>query len=163
MAHFVQLDESNVVIQTIVVSNAEVIDVDGKESEEKGIAFCQSLFGADTVWKKTSYNGSIRKRYAEVGFLYDATFDAFIKPKPQANPSFIIDPVALDWVPPVPRPTDAVYRWEESSVSWVKVPQPYPSWTASGDPLVWKPPVPRPVGNKSYHWDETTQSWIEVT
>jgi hypothetical protein len=162
MAHFAQLDKNNIVTQVIVVANAELLDENGVESEQRGVEFCQSLFGADTVWKQTSYNGNIRKRYAEVGFSYDATFDAFIKPKPQANPSFALDLVTLDWVPPVPRPTDTVYVWDESSVSWVAISQPYPSWMAQGDPLVWKPPVPRPTDGKPYRWDEASLSWVEV-
>lgn len=162
MAHFAQIDQNNIVFQTIVVSNSEIVDADGKESEAKGVAFCRSLFGVQTRWLQTSYNGSIRKRYAEVGFLYDATFDAFIRPKPINNPSFVIDPVKLDWKPPVDRPTDTVYRWDEPSVAWVEVSQPYPSWTAAGDPLVWNPPMPRPTDSKRYRWDEPLLSWVEI-
>jgi hypothetical protein len=48
MAHFAQLDENNTVIQVIVVHNNELLD-NGTESESKGILFCQSIFGIDTV------------------------------------------------------------------------------------------------------------------
>ena len=54
MAHFAQLDEAGVVTQVIVVHNNELLDENGVESEAKGIAFCQSLFGADSRWKQTS-------------------------------------------------------------------------------------------------------------
>jgi hypothetical protein len=80
MAHFAQLDENNVVLQVIVVSNDELI-LDGVESEVKGIAFCQSLLGGN--WIQTSYNGSKRKNYAGVGFTYDPQRNAFISPKPE--------------------------------------------------------------------------------
>jgi hypothetical protein len=79
MAHFAQLDENNVVLQVIVVHNNELL-IDGIESEAKGIEFCQSLFGGN--WIQTSYNGTIRKNYAGIGYTYDATRDAFIAPKP---------------------------------------------------------------------------------
>lgn len=79
MAHFVQLDESNTVTQVIVVNNNELLD-NGVESEDKGIAFCQSLFGGN--WIQTSYNGNIRKNFAGVGFTYDTQKDAFIPPRP---------------------------------------------------------------------------------
>ena len=161
MAHFVQLDESNVVIQVIVVSNNELMD-GSDESEAKGISFCQSLYGADTRWVQTSYNGNFRKRYAGVGYTFDPVLDVFVTPKPASYPSWVVDPVTIEWIPPVPRPTDDVYKWNEDLIAWLRVPAPYPSWTASGDPLVWKPPVPRPVDNKSYRWDEPTLSWIEV-
>ena len=47
MAHFAQLDDNNIVTQVIVVANEELLD-NGVESEEKGIAFCKSLFGENT-------------------------------------------------------------------------------------------------------------------
>ncbi len=62
MAHFAQLDDNNIATQVIVVANAELL-LDGVESEVKGISFCKSLFGEDTKWKQTSYNGNIRKNY----------------------------------------------------------------------------------------------------
>jgi hypothetical protein len=82
MAHFAQLDENNIVTQVIVVSNDDIKDSEGNESELTGIAFCKSLLGPNTIWKQTSYNNSIRKNYAGIGFTYDATRDAFIAPKP---------------------------------------------------------------------------------
>lgn len=80
MAHFAQIDENNIVKQVIVVHNNEILD-NGIESETKGIAFCQSLFGG--IWKQTSYNGNIRKNYAGIGYSYDPIRDAFIPPKPE--------------------------------------------------------------------------------
>jgi len=161
MAHFAQLDENNVVIQVIVVSNNELMD-GTDESEAKGIAFCQSLYGADTRWVQTSYNNNFRKRYAGVGFTFDAALDAFVKPKPINYPSWVVDPVTIEWIPPVPRPTDDVYKWNEDLIAWLRVPAPYPSWVMQGDPLGWYPPVPRPNDGKYYDWDEPTLSWIEV-
>ena len=78
MAHFACL-EDNTVTQVIVVHNNELL-VDGVESEAKGIEFCQSLFEGE--WIQTSYNGTIRKNFAGIGFTYDSTLDAFIAPKP---------------------------------------------------------------------------------
>ena len=80
MAHFAQLDESNIVTQVIVVHNNELLD-NGVESEAKGAAFCQSLLGGN--WIQTSYNGNIRKNFAGIGYTYDQTRDAFIPPKPE--------------------------------------------------------------------------------
>lgn len=80
MAHFAELDATNTVTQVIVVHNNELLD-NGVESEAKGIAFCQSLFGGN--WVQTSYNASIRKNYAGIGCTYDPVRDAFIPPKPE--------------------------------------------------------------------------------
>lgn len=82
MAHFAQLDENNIVKQVIVVHNNELI-LDGVESEAKGVIFCKSLYGENTRWVQTSYNGNKRKNYAGIGYAYDATKDAFIPPKPE--------------------------------------------------------------------------------
>lgn len=93
MAHFAQLDENNVVLQVIVVHNNELVankqtsvNEDGSiavsviESEDRGIAFCQSLYGADTQWRQTSYNGSFRGKYAGIGDTYDANANEFLSP-----------------------------------------------------------------------------------
>lgn len=80
MAHFAQLDENNVVINVIVVNNDVIQNLPFPESEPIGVAFCQSLYGADTVWKQTSYNNNFRKYYAGIGFWYDPELDAFIRP-----------------------------------------------------------------------------------
>jgi len=122
MAHFAQLDESNVVMQVIVVHNNELMD-GTDENEAKGIAFCQSLFGADTRWVQTSYNGNFRKNYAGMGFVYDAARDAFIAPKPESNPSFVLDEQTAQWVPPAPKPNDGKnYTWVEKELKWVETP-----------------------------------------
>lgn len=79
MAHFAQLDDNNVVTQVIVVANEELLD-NGVESESKGVAFCQSLLGGN--WIQTSYNGTIRKNFAGIGYTYDPVRDVFIPPMP---------------------------------------------------------------------------------
>ena len=116
MAHFAQLDDNNIVTQVIAVANAELID-NGVESEAKGIAFCESLLGGR--WVQTSYSGSIRRRFAGIGFAYDAAADVFITPQPFA--SWTLD-ANHDWQPPAPMPTDdKLYRWDETTLAWVEV------------------------------------------
>lgn len=114
MAHFAQIDE-NIVTQVIVVANEELME-NGAESEAKGIAFCQSLFGGE--WKQTSYNGNFRKNYAGIGYTYDAGRDAFIPPQPY--PSWTLDEATCQWQPPVPMPTEGMYSWDEATTSWVQ-------------------------------------------
>ena len=81
MAHFAKLNSDNVVEQVIVVNNEVLHDDKGVEQESIGIAFCQSLFGSDTNWVQTSYNGSFRGRYAGAGMTYDPIKDEFIAPE----------------------------------------------------------------------------------
>lgn len=79
MAHFAQLDDNNIVTQVIVVDNSELLDSNGVEQEAIGITFCTNLFGADTRWKQTSYNGKFRGRYAGIGMKYDKELDEFVE------------------------------------------------------------------------------------
>lgn len=118
MAHFARLDENNVVTQVIVVANADTSDENGNEVESIGVAFCQRLFGADTQWKQTSYNGNIRKNYAGIGYTYNPIRDAFIPPQPYQ--SWVLDEATCQWQAPVPYPTDGQrYSWDEATQAWV--------------------------------------------
>ena len=117
MAHFAQLDSNNVVTQVIVVGNSDTADVNGVEKEHIGAAFCERLFGGN--WKQTSYNGSVRKNYAGVGFTYNAGLDAFVPPKPYA--SWVLNNDTAQWDAPTPMPTDdKKYSWDEATTSWVE-------------------------------------------
>ena len=117
MAHFAKL-ENNVVTQVIVVSNQDMLDAQGQESEEKGIAFCSNLLGG--TWKQTSYNGNIRKNYAGIGYTYDESRDAYIPPKPYN--SWLLDETTCQWKAPVAMPTDGKpYSWNEATQSWDEV------------------------------------------
>ena len=119
MAHFAELDETNIVKQVIVVNNNELLDENGNESEAKGVAFCQSLFGGN--WVQTSYNGNIRKNYAGTGYTYDPVADHFFAPQPY--PSWILDENAK-WQPPIPFPTETgkFFAWDEANLRWAEVP-----------------------------------------
>ena len=114
MAHFARL-ENNKVVQVIVVSNQDILDENGQESEQKGIDFCSNLLGG--TWKQTSYSGKIRKNYAGIDYTYDETLDAFIAPKPFA--SWILDEEVCQWKAPVDYPTEeGRFTWNEETQSW---------------------------------------------
>lgn len=132
MAHFAELDDNNIVLRVIVVSD---------DNEADGENWCKNLLGGN--WKQTSYNNNIRKNYAAIGFTYDESRDAFIPPQPY--PSWILDETTCQWKAPVDHPSDGkVYKWEESTT--------------------WKSGVMEPTGSwKEMTYDETTQTWKEVT
>jgi hypothetical protein len=116
MAHFAELDETNVVTRVIVVHDNELLN-NGIESEAKGVEFCQSLFGG--TWVQTSYNNNIRGIYAGMGFTYNEAEDIFITPQPY--PSWIR--TGSFWNAPTPMPTDgARYSWVEADLNWQVVP-----------------------------------------
>jgi len=122
MAHFAQLDENNVVLQVIVVDNKDTADANSVEKEHIGAAFCEKLLGG--TWKQTSYNGSIRKNYAGIGYTYHADIDAFVAPKPFE--SWVLNEEDGVYEAPTPMPTDAdfeageYYNWDEETTTWVK-------------------------------------------
>lgn len=118
MAHFAELDNNNIVKQVIVVSNNELLDESGNESEQKGIDFCINLFGGR--WVQTSYNSTIRKNYAGQGYSYDSIRDIFIAPQPYL--SWTLDTDAK-WQAPTPMPTEEgkFFAWDEPTLSWKEV------------------------------------------
>jgi hypothetical protein len=114
MAHFTQI-ENGTVVNVIVVHNNELL-VDGIEQEQKGVEFCQSLFGG--TWIQTSYNGNIRKQYAGIGYTYDSDADQFVTPQP--FPSWSLDS-NNDWQAPTPKP-EGSFIWDEETLAWVATP-----------------------------------------
>jgi hypothetical protein len=79
MAHFAQVNDSNIVQQVIVVSNDDCGGGDFPESEPVGQAFIASL-GLTGTWLQTSYHANFRGAYAGIGFTYDAELDEFVAP-----------------------------------------------------------------------------------
>lgn len=120
MAHFAELDENNIVKRVVVISNDDIIDKKGKESEDLGIQVCKNIFGAYTNWVQTSYNGNFRKKYAAIGDRYEVTADVFY-PSVGPFPSWTLDS-NYDWQPPVPYPTDGKsYYWDEDTLNWIEI------------------------------------------
>jgi hypothetical protein len=72
MAHFAEIKDG-IVCQVIVVNNLELLDENGQEQESLGIAFCKSLYGADTEWVQTSYNNNFRGKFAGLNEIWDGT------------------------------------------------------------------------------------------
>ena len=125
MAYFAELDENNIVINVIAVHNNELL-VDGVESEEKGIAFCNTIKPAK--WVKTSFNTyknqhslggtPFRKNYASIGGTYDAERDAFIPAK--RWDSWILDEETCHWIAPIPNPDNRHQsEWDEENQAWL--------------------------------------------
>ena len=111
MAHFAKLGKGNIVEKVVVVSN-EVAT-----TEQAGVDFLNNLYKTRDVWKQTSYNATIRKNYAGIGYRYDQARDAFIAPKPFN--SWILDENTCWWEAPVAKPNDENdYTWNEQNQSW---------------------------------------------
>jgi hypothetical protein len=124
MAHFAELDNDNIVLRVMVISNADIM-VDGEENEQKGIEFCKSLWPDSSTWVQTSYNNNFRKNYASPGFTYDRQRNAFVPSKPY--PSWVLNESTCRWEAPVPSKFNGTdgkyYAWDEDLCDWVELPQ----------------------------------------
>jgi|TARA_R110000765_G_scaffold126787_2_gene224745 hypothetical protein len=107
MAHFAELDKNNIVLRVCVIDDAHEAD---------GENWCANFSGG--TWKQTSYNNTIRKRYAGVGMFYDSTKNKFISPQPYASWSLNSND---DWKAPTALPEDGAWDWDESTLSWVEL------------------------------------------
>jgi len=111
MAHYAFLDDNNIVTEVIVGKNETEL-IDGLNPEE--------WYGNYRQQKclRTSYNATIRGKYAGIGDTYDQEQDIFITPQP--FPSWL--PNGSFWKAPVDMPIDGkFYRWNESIVNWEEV------------------------------------------
>jgi len=110
MAYYAFLDENNVVTEVIAgIDETELIE--GLDTET-----WYGNFRGQTC-KRTSYNNNIRKRYAGIGYTYDAVNDVFVAPQPY--PSWSLDE-NFNWQPPTPKPTEGKWYWDEDSLSWLE-------------------------------------------
>jgi hypothetical protein len=108
MAHWAEIDENNIVLRVTVGDNN---DPNGDEGYQWLI---DNLGG---TWVKTSYNATIRKNFAGIGFTFDEELDAFIPPK--AFASWILNEETCNWEAPVEYPDDGEdYVWDEETITW---------------------------------------------
>jgi len=84
MSHWAEIDSNNIVLRVLVGDNNE---------PDEGEAFMNSLGG---TWVKTSYNGTIRKNYAGVGYKYHSDVDAFVPP--QCHEEAVLDTNTALWI-----------------------------------------------------------------
>ena len=111
MAHFAEIDGDNVVTRVLVVPDAQ---------ENRGHEYLATDLGLGGTWVQTSYNATIRKNYAGIGYTFDSGRDAFIPPKPFA--SWVLNEATCNWDAPVARPEDdKMYTWDEATTSWKEV------------------------------------------
>jgi hypothetical protein len=86
MSNWAEIDNKGLVLRVLVGDNNE---------PDEGQAFMEALGG---TWVKTSYNATIRKNFAGIGFTYDAVRDAFIEPEPDNAIGF--DENTCQWIVP---------------------------------------------------------------
>ncbi len=87
MSHWAELDQDNKVIRVLVGDNND-------PANDEGYVWLIDHFGG--TWVKTSYNGTIRKNFAGIGYTYDATLDAFISPR--CHDEATLDETTAQWI-----------------------------------------------------------------
>ena len=110
MGHFAKV-EDGIVTQVIVADSAE---------------WCEEVLGG--VWIQTSYNTqggihhkggvALHKNYAGIGYTFDGV--GFAAPKPYE--SWILNKESYLWEPPIPKPENGLYDWDEATLSWIEIP-----------------------------------------
>jgi len=142
MAHFAELDGSNVVKRVVVVGN-DVETAAGplgtNDMHVDGETWCVNFFKGGT-WKQTSYNHNFRKQYCGKGYTFDAAKDKFISPQPYTSWSLDGND---DWQAPVTYPTDTT----DKIISWDEAGQ---KWTA------------KDKDDNSFNWDASTLAWVSA-
>ena len=151
MAHFAELNASNVVLRVIVVSNEDV-DANGGDQHADAETFVTTIVPYSTggvAWKQTSYNNNFRKQYAGLGSTYDSSKDKFILPKPHA--SWTLDSGG-DWEAPVTYPNDTeedslfvFITWDEDNLRWLGS-----TFSSPG------------TGETEYRWDASALNWVAL-
>ena len=91
MSHWAELDQDNKVIRVLVGDNND-------PAGDEGYQWLIDHLGG--TWVQTSYNATIRKNYAGIGYIYDLARDAFIAPEPQGHIGF--DEETCRWIFPEP-------------------------------------------------------------
>lgn len=109
MAHFAEIDSNATVLRVIVVDDAH---------EASGADFLKYDLRLGGTWIQTSYNRTIRKNFAGIGYTYDALRDAFIAPKPFV--SWILDETTCQWEASIPMPVEGMWSWDEDSLNWIQ-------------------------------------------
>ena len=154
MAHFAELNDSNVVLRVIVISNEDV-NANGGDYHADAEAFVKSKFGGH-LWKQCSYNHNARKLFPGKGYTYDASKNKFIAP--QLFSSWSLDEND-DWYPPdkvfptsddgkLADDTDVIVsdkRWDDDNTKWLGTYIPHT--TDQSIPTV------------EFEWNASTKKW----
>jgi len=147
MAHFAEIDNDYQVTRVLKIDNLKCVDADGIEDEAVGVEFLRSLYGKNTNWVQTSYNGNSRQMFAGQGYIYLPEQDIFVPPSPW--PSWTLNRGKGRWEPPYPEPEHdeklEATRWSEDDQKWYVEPN-----EATATLEQWKKENP---GNPDFDYD----------
>ena len=121
MAHYAKIVETKVT--KVIVADAAYINEFVDDSPGTWIKVSINTRGGIhyAPYSHTPDDGTpLRKNFAGVGHIYDATRDAFYEPQPYT--SWTLNEDSCQWEAPVAYPNDGnVYEWNESDQQWDEV------------------------------------------
>jgi len=123
MSHFAKVD--NNIVKNVIVAELEFFDNFIDTSPGRWIQTSYNTRGGihydpETNEPSADQSKALRKNYAQIGYTYDESKDAFIPPKP--FPSWILNEETCLWNSPVPYPADGqVYIWNEENTVWEQI------------------------------------------
>ena len=119
MAHFAEIDENNIVINIVKISD---------ENEHRGSEFLSVDCNLGGRWIQTSINTiagthinggtPLRMNYAFIGGTYNEERDAFIGPTPIDVENYILNENTLIWEPKIPKPSEIPERFDPNVTIW---------------------------------------------
>ena len=111
MAHFAKVN--NGIVERVIVAEADFFDTFVDDSAGTWIQTSYNTYGGEHRDGGTP----LRKNFANIGYTYDETRDAFIAPKPY--PSWTLNETTCQWNSPVVKPDDnQTYSWNEETKQW---------------------------------------------
>ena len=129
MATFAKLADDGKTVVNILAFDKAKTTKNNQINEEVGQGYLYRNHGWPAeLWKISEIEKGVsyRKNFANIGYTYDSTRDAFITPQPY--PSWILNETTCQWEAPIPRPDDEekmrhgvgkIYHWDEENQTWV--------------------------------------------
>jgi hypothetical protein len=87
MSHWAEIDDSGIVIRVLIGDNND-------PAGDEGYSWLIDNLGG--TWVQTSYNATIRKNFAGIGYTYNEILDAFVPPK--CHDEAVLDETTAQWI-----------------------------------------------------------------
>lgn len=121
MANWAQIDQNNRVVNVVFKENDGIDDGYLSLLDEFGGTWIQTSYTSIAGCRTYPGGGEgFRKNFAQLGYTYDATRNAFIPPK--TFDTWVLNEDTCHWDPPYQHPADGKsYFWDDKENLWKEV------------------------------------------